>query len=256
MEEVHVEIPRSVGGVLQGIHFRTGATQRATYLVILCHGFTGDKSEGGRFLKTAKALNDEGFDALTFDFSGSGKNPRELVTLTKQVQDLEDVYKWIKSLGYTNIGTIGLSLGGLTSLLAKIPERKVAVFWAPTFYPTRSISSLQMFYVKMFSVFKKSPLKFQSRNNEPILIDYTSMDSIKNVNSDAALRTFCTPTLVLQGTDDEVVKLRNSRDALSIMPQDEHHKLIEVEGANHTYNGKYLDLFITHSIDWLKKYLV
>lgn len=256
MEEVNVEIPRNVGGVLQGIHFRTGGTPQSTNMVIMCHGFTGDKYEWGRFPKTAKALNDEGFDVLIFDFSGSGKNPREIVTLTKQVQDLEDVYNWIKSLGYTNIGTIGLSFGGLTSLFAKLPERKVAVFWAPAFFPNRIISPIQMFLVKILTIFKKSPLKRESRDNEPILIDYTFIESIKNANSEVALRNFYTPALIVHGIEDEIDKLCNSRDAISLMPQDENHKLIEVEGANHEFDGEHLDLFITHSINWLKRYLV
>ena len=255
-EEVDVEIPRSVGGVLQGIHFKTGGPPQSTNIVIMCHGFPGDKYEEGRFPTTAKALNVEGFEALIFDFSGSGKNPREIVTLTKQKQDLEDVYNWIKSLGYNNIGTIGLSLGGITSLLAKLPERKVAVFWAPAFFPSRIISPLQMFLVKMLTVFKQSPLKRESSNNEPLLIDSTSLDSLKNANCEVALRKFNTPALIVQGKIDEVVKLSNSRDAISIMPQDEEHRLIEVEGASHNFDGEHLDLFITHSIDWLKRYLV
>ena len=222
----------------------------------MCHGFTGDKYELGRFPKAANALNDEGFDVLLFDFSGSGENPREIVTLTKQIQDLEDVYKWIKSLGYSNIGTIGLSLGGITSLLAKLPERKAAVFWAPTFYPSRIITRLQTLLVRLQTVITQSPLKIPSSDTDSILIDATSLNSIKNVNCEATLRTFDTPTLIIQGTEDETVKVSHSRDAISIMPQDDNHKLVEVEGANHVFDGAHLDLFIAHSIDWLKTFLV
>ena len=45
-------------------------------LIILCHGFTGDKYEWGRFPEIAIVCNKEGIDALIFDFSGSGENER------------------------------------------------------------------------------------------------------------------------------------------------------------------------------------
>ena len=255
MKEFNVEIPRDGGGVLQGIQFTTGDSTQSTNMVIMCHGFPGDKYELGRFPKAARVLTDEGFDVLIFDFSGSGQNPREIVTLTKQIQDLVDVYSWIISIGYTNIGTIGLSLGGMTSLLAKLPERKAAIFWAPVFYPNRVISRLQTLLVRIQTVFTQSPLKVPSSKNDPVLIDTTSLNSIKHVNNEAPLRNFYMPALIVHGTEDETIKISQSRDAISVMPQDDQHKLIEVEGANHVFDGEYLDLFITYSIDWLKKYL-
>jgi pimeloyl-ACP methyl ester carboxylesterase len=112
-----------------------------------------------------------------------------------------------------------------------------------------------MLLVKILSVFKKSPLKIQSRNNEPILIDYTFIDSVKNVNTEETLRNFYTPALIVHGVEDKTVKLSNSQDAISMMPQDENHKLIKVEGVNHNFDGERLDLFIAHSIDWLKRYI-
>jgi pimeloyl-ACP methyl ester carboxylesterase len=255
MVESYVEISRRVGGVLQGTHFQSGGKPKSTNMVIMCHGFTGDKHEGGRFQIAARALNDGGFDALIFDFSGSGDNPRETITLTKQVQDLEDVYNWVKRLGYAKMGTIGLSFGGTTSLLAELPERKVAVFWAPAFYPSRIITPLQGFLIRIHAFLKRSPLKRKSSDNEPVLIDHTFMDSINKVNCEVALRNFHTPALIVQGTEDKVVKPTHSREAISIMPQDEDHKLIEVEGASHCFYGEHLDLFIKHSIDWLRRYL-
>ena len=71
---------------------------------------------------------------MTLDFSGSGENERELITLSKQARDLEDVYDWVKTQGYSNIAAIGLSFGGLTLLVANLPEIKTKVFWAPGFY--------------------------------------------------------------------------------------------------------------------------
>ncbi len=56
MQQLDVEIPRKAGGTLQAIHYKTGNAPTNTPFVILCHGFTGDKYEWGRFPKTAEKL--------------------------------------------------------------------------------------------------------------------------------------------------------------------------------------------------------
>jgi len=100
-------------------------------ILIMCHGFTGDKYEWGRFPETAKAVNKEGYDALIFDFSGSGENKREPINLAKQATDLENVYDWVKNQGYSKIAVLGLSFGGQTVLKASLPGITTYVFWAP-----------------------------------------------------------------------------------------------------------------------------
>jgi predicted alpha/beta-fold hydrolase len=52
-------------------------------LVILCHGFRGDRQEWGRFPETATALEREGMDSIFFDFTGCGENTRKPVKLSK-----------------------------------------------------------------------------------------------------------------------------------------------------------------------------
>jgi esterase/lipase len=255
MEPQKVDIPRSVGGVLKGLLYSTGNPRNSTRFVIICHGFTGDKLEWGRFPATAEALNNAGFDAVIFDFSGSGENVREPITLFKQVQDLEDVFAWVKAKGYPSISTIGLSFGGITSLFANLPDRKCAVFWAPAFYMKKIVGPVKIFLARLLSKIKKTPISIKSSGDHaPILTDYTFMDALQKADPDEKLRKFTLPSLIIQGTLDKAVKPENTRVAYSLMPQDDHHKLIEIEGTDHDFNGKYLDMFIEHSIIWLKRY--
>ena len=78
MSQIIISIPKSIKGNLNGLHFITGQPSEKTPVVIICHGFSGDQTEWGRFTKTANEFNKAGFDAVTFDFSGSGKNPNSL----------------------------------------------------------------------------------------------------------------------------------------------------------------------------------
>jgi len=145
MIEERVLIPNIVGNNLHGIHYicSEGEDRNKSVkppIIIMCHGFLGDKYEWGRFPETAKSLNREGYDALIFDFSGYGENKREPVTLTKLANDLENVFNWVKNQGYSKIAVLGLSFGGLTSIKAHIIGWSVGGMIAQHFaikYPER-----------------------------------------------------------------------------------------------------------------------
>ncbi len=254
MPQKDVEIPRTPGGTLKANLYTTGGSPANTPFVILCHGFTGDMREWDRFPKTAEKLTAEGFDAIIFDFSGSGSNPREPITLSKQVKDLEDVYGWVKQQGYVKISTIGLSFGGLTALVADLPDRVSAVFWAPGFYIENRFNLLIRFLFRIMSVFKKSPVKIKSPGHEKIWVDYSFVQDLLDTDVDEFLVEFKTPSLIIQGTADTAVKPRHTRMAFQLMPIDEHHQLVEVPGATHVFQDAHLDKFITDTVTWLKKY--
>jgi len=252
MDQKKKLIHRSIGGHLHAVHFTNEKSEdsKLSPFVIICHGFMGDKYEWGRFTKTATALSDVGFESLIFDFSGSGENEREFITLSKQVRDLEDVYDWVKNQGYSNIAAIGLSFGGLTLLVTNLPEIKTKVFWAPGFYLKKIFTST------MAKNLKKKPLVIPSSGEcEPITIDNTFVEDISGYDANSYLEKLATPTLIIQGTGDTTIGLDNTREAFKHLPQDDHHQLIEIEKATHRFDGELLTQFIEVSVNWLKKYL-
>jgi alpha/beta superfamily hydrolase len=89
-------------------------------LVILCHGFTGTKSESGRlFIQAARAFQRAGLNALRFDFWGSGDSPGRFNEMTPntQIRDALAVLAWGRRR-YKKIAFLGLSLGGGTVICA------------------------------------------------------------------------------------------------------------------------------------------
>ena len=99
-------------------------------LVIFCHGGLGDRYEHGRFSYAAKKLVNEGYDCLLFDFSGAGENKRTPITNEKMIEDLEEVWKW-GQCQYEVQTTVGLSIGGLISLIKTFQIDHVQYFGAP-----------------------------------------------------------------------------------------------------------------------------
>ena len=267
MTEVKFEIPKSTGS-LHAVQFLCSESSYRDSngkapLVILCHGFSGDKSEWGRLPQTARAFNEEGIDGLIFDFSGSGENERELITLSKQGKDLEKVYGWAKDQGYSWIAVLGLSFGGITTLIANLPDVKTYIFWAPAFYIKRLFSEGAIDLLSYLKNMKKPPFKKPSsgrhpttgRKFKPVIIDASFAENIESYDVDKYLESMETPAIVVQGTADTAVKPEYTREAFSHMPQDEHHKLVLVENATHDFKDQHLEIFIEASIEWLKRYL-
>jgi putative redox protein len=50
-------------------------------IIIMCHGFTSDKSSRGRFDRFAYAFHQLGYSILAFDFSGCGKSDDDRLTM-------------------------------------------------------------------------------------------------------------------------------------------------------------------------------
>jgi uncharacterized protein len=95
-----------------------------TPVVILCHGFTGDKIGPNQFiLNMGKAIEESGKVAIRFDFAGSGESQGEFAEDTKVsgwLEDVKSVVAWVKKqpefVG-SPIFLFGHSLGGLIVLM-------------------------------------------------------------------------------------------------------------------------------------------
>lgn len=93
-------------------------------LIIICHGFTGEKIGGSKFyINMANALEKIGYSVLRFDFVGSGESEgdfSEETYISGWLQDLKMVVKKIYVLKkYSSIYLLGHSLGGYITLLYK-----------------------------------------------------------------------------------------------------------------------------------------
>lgn len=244
-------IQSTTGSDLHGIHYLHSKESKKISILIMCHGFTGDKYEHGRFPELAKACNKEGFDGLVFDFTGSGENERVPVTLFKQIADLESVYKWVQNQGYINIAVLGLSFGGLTALGANLPGIKTYIFWVPVLFLHTTDDQADW-----FKDLDKGPVEIPSTiEGRPIIIDLSFMTDFAKLRVKYHLKKFDYPVLIVQGTSDETTPYELTRKAFNFLPNKNENKLIAVENATHDFEGEHLKEFIKHTIDWLKLHL-
>ncbi len=82
--------------------------------IILCHGITVDKDEGGLFIELAKKLSKENFTVFRFDFRGHGESQGNSINLTikGEKEDLTASVKFLKRLGYKRFIILAASFGG------------------------------------------------------------------------------------------------------------------------------------------------
>lgn len=88
-------------------------------MVIICHGFTGNKDE--LLLRTlADSLERQGVGSIRFDFNGHGRSDGlfEQMTVPNEIVDTKHVLEYVEHLDYVNrIALAGHSQGGVVAAM-------------------------------------------------------------------------------------------------------------------------------------------
>lgn len=103
---------KSNGFKLVGVlHLPPKPTKKA---IIMVHGLRVDKDEGGIFIRAANELTKLGVTAFRFDFRGCGESTGKFAdrTISNDIQDLANAFKFIKKQGYQKFSLLGASWGG------------------------------------------------------------------------------------------------------------------------------------------------
>ncbi|MGQ9782272.1 MAG: alpha/beta hydrolase [Nitrososphaeria archaeon] len=229
--------------------------------IIFCHGFTGHRIESHRlFVIAAREFCKRGFVVLRFDFRGSGESEGSFdsMTISREVEDLENALDWVhgrREVLAEGVGVVGLSLGGVVSLLTAAKDKRIKVVctWS-------SPADLKTLEDNIKGVFGEMSLKKLLMKD---FIDLPSGDRIgrgflldalgKNV-LEAVARISPRPILIVHGTRDPIVPFSHSERLFGAAG--EPKEKFDVEGADHTFNKWDWEwLVFNRTIDFFKKYL-
>jgi len=198
----------------------------------------------------AETLSKNGFAALRFDFGGCGESEDSEITLKNQVDDLKSAINYMRKNGYFNIGLLGESLGGLTSILAYDNEIKALVLWAPV-TKSKAPSTIQKEELQQelnergFIIYQKDGKKF--------MIPKEYLEERQAINQKEILSKIKCPVLIIHGDKDDIVPLADSREAMQFLP--EKSKLEIIKNGDHKLDDK-INEVIPLSVNWFKKYLL
>ncbi len=219
-------------------------------VIIMCHGYSADKSSGRIFVEAARKLVKNGFVVLRFDPRGSGDSEGEFKdqTLTTQLEDLAIVIKYLKNgndINYKKIGLIGWSWGGALAILCASKYKDVSCLdlwalgtfreiWGNSF--VNEIKSRESWDIYDTTIFRKQ------------ILDDLKYDIFK------LIRKVKVPIQITSGTEDTNVPFANAKKLYSIANKPK--RLVTIKDANHSFRlEKHKKQLINSSIIWFKKWL-
>lgn len=223
-------------------------------VVIFCHGYKGFKDWGAWDL-VAKAFAKAGFFFLKFNFSHNGgtvEQPVDFPDLKAFSEnnysiELEDVQRILTMLNLYNqhidssdINIIGHSRGGGLALLAteKYESIKRCITWAGV-----SDFSARFFEgTEAFELWKKDGITYveNARTKQQLPHQFSFYEDFdKNRETyriERAVRNILKPLLILQGTNDHAVPMKEAENLKSWAPNAILHI---IEGADHVFQTKH-----------------
>lgn len=223
--------------------------------VVLCHGFTGTKSEARWiFVRLARRLASSGIAVLRFDFRGSGDSEGEFrnMTISDEVSDAKAAVTFLSTcdgVDRARIGILGFSLGGCVAacVAGDIPLLKAVVLWAPVSDPD-----------VQFAPLLTEGITFPHEFSPGLFLGRAFVDELPRVDPVASLARSSAPVLILHGTNDQAVPAGTSQSfvdarASTGIPSER----VLIDGADHLFGSAGTEeQVIDRTASWFARHLV
>ena len=241
---------RKVSAILTESEFPT------TRLVVLCHGFLSNKlSTTNRRL--TELLTKQGISTFCFDWFGMGESEGTFAELTVSAccDDLEQALTYVRTKGYTRIGLVGSSYGGLIATLIASYDSSLLALGLKCPVPDFPEMLRLEFGQDVMDRWKSTgEIPDVVGSDKPITLHYAFYEECLTHDAYAAAHTIKVPTLIVHGDQDELVPLHQiEKLEQSIAGEKGLHLL---PGANHHF-GRPDDFrkMTTLLADWMVKHL-
>lgn len=227
----------------------------AQSVIIMCHGFTSDKSSRGRFDRFAGSFQQLGYSVLAFDFSGCGESDDDRLTLAKQVDDLHSAISFIKSMGYANLALYGHSLGSRVCLQSCTPEITTMVLTGAATGPIKYNWNEHFTKEQMQELKDKGYITEHRADGirSSIIIDEQMLLDFELGNQEELLKKVNCPVLVIHGNADEEENRLCELTKHGMQWLSEDSKLEIIDGATHSFMD-HLSIVEKLAIDWFLRH--
>jgi pimeloyl-ACP methyl ester carboxylesterase len=219
-------------------------------IVILCHGFTGNKCENRRlFVEAAREIARQGYDALRFDFYGSGDSAGEFcdTLVSHNIQNVKDAVAWCKERGYEQWALLGLSMGGATAILcANEVEASALVIWS-------AVPDMKLLFEHYVDDLQNKVQHVEIYEHDGWLIKRAFWEDAIGYDIAGALGRIRIPKMIVQGTEDSPLFVRGFQEFQKIVypPAD----FMEIPGGGHTFQKpSHRRQVIRQTTIWLKRH--
>lgn len=218
-------------------------------LLVLVHGFAGNKDENGLFVEAEDYFSAKGFNTFRFDLEGVGESEGDFkeTTLKKQESDLESAIYHITALyPSTKIGVVGFSLGATIAVLNNNPKIDFYIFWSPALYPAEDMFPRYNTPEILTELQKKGYIEKGS-----LKVGSGIIEDFKNCGLEEEIKKIGNPVLLVHGTKDLRINYLNT---IKAKPLFSNSSLEIIEGANHSYkeNPQHRQILFDKTYEWLR----
>lgn len=203
-------------------------------LVVMNHGFAGNKDEGSGFVYIARQLADNGIASVRMDFNGTGDSKEDFIhfSLDSAVKDSTDSLQHVLknySIDQKNLGIFGYSNGGREAIIMTNQDKqpfKARVLLAPGLDGNNkknqeSIETAEKEGYNEISWFG-STLHVGKEFYQNVLEFSSNLPEFSKPSI---------PTLVIYGTEDQLVPSEN----IDRFVKKSDSNLLTIHGAGHDY---------------------
>jgi len=217
----------SKGQVLCGIQ----SDVSLNLVVIICHGL-GTSKDNELYQTIQNELNAIRISTLRIDLLGHGESAGEYndLTLTETIDDILSAKHELEKQGYTKIGFIGSSFGGVGGIMAASiePFKFLTLISPPTYYDIHEMVKSSIYVLRELIRVNKKTTKTKAKINVKFFKDYGSHDSY------VAAEKILEPVLIIHGDDDKIVPLVKS---IELHKRITNSKMKILRGADHHYTN-------------------
>ena len=230
-----------------------GGTDR---LAVLCHGFlSGKRSTTNKTL--SRLLEAHGIATFAFDFFGQGdsEGPFESLTTTKALSQALAALDLVRQQGFTKVGLMGSSFGGLVAILTAARRQDLACL-ALKCPVVDFAEELRLTFGEQEMVRWKDTDTIPNimGGSDRIRLRYEFFDDCLRHIAYEPARTITAPTLIVQGDKDECVPLHQSRDLFDALQVPKRLELLP--GADHQFTkAEDFHRMTTLIADWFSSHL-
>jgi dipeptidyl aminopeptidase/acylaminoacyl peptidase len=140
----------------------------------------------------------------------------------------------LKKLGYTKIGLMGSSFGGISSIMAASKTNDLFVLALKSPVSNFEEKEIMTKTKKELEEWKRKGYKYYiSGDGRKLRLNYTFAEDSKNNNGYQAARKIKIPTLIVHGDKDKSVPIEQSKKTANLIKE---CKLEIIKGADHEYS--------------------
>lgn len=208
-----IEIPGTRGNIPATIQLPAkSARGEAMPLVVLCHGFTGNRQGDGHFAPLAEDLAAQGIATVRLDFAGCGDStePYTNYTLANMAADVDSVIAYMQTTyGTGKTALVGHSMGGrLASLYPQLGQYPVTALalWSPA--NGTGLQGLEFLSIDNFSAVEELAARADAEGSAAawgVELSVAYIDGMRNSDPNAALQESGLPVLLTYSGNERIL---------------------------------------------------